>query len=397
MTQSVTRLKVLSAGIFSLILALGVARFAYTPLLPLMQQQAGLGIAAAGWLAAINYAGYLSGALIASRISSLVLKDKLYRIGMVLAIVSTLVMGLTTNVVIWALSRYVAGLTSAAAMLLSTGLIMNWLIRHNHRSEMGIHFAGIGLGIAGCAGAVMLFTPWLDWREQWFAFTLLGCVLLVPALRWLPPPDASGLTNSGQKLQDKPPSLLYLRVFMAAYFCAGFGYVVSVTFIVAIVNQLPGLSGWGNLVFLAIGVGAAPACILWDLIARRTGDLNALILAAMLQIAGILLPVLLPGQLWAAVFGSFVFGATFIGMVSLVLSMAGRYYPTMPAKMMGKMTLSYGTAQIIGPAITGLIGARFGSYNAGLYAAAGIMVLGTGLLFVLKAVEKRDARLALPS
>jgi predicted MFS family arabinose efflux permease len=397
MTQSFTRLKVLSAGIFSLILALGVARFAYTPLLPLMQQQAGLGIAAAGWLAAINYAGYLSGALIASRISSLVLKDKLYRIGMVLAIVSTLVMGLTTNVVIWALSRYVAGLTSAAAMLLSTGLIMNWLIRHNHRSEMGIHFAGIGLGIAGCAGAVMLFTPWLDWREQWFAFTLLGCVLLVPALRWLPPPDASGVTSSGQKLQDKPPSRLYLRVFMAAYFCAGFGYVVSVTFIVAIVNQLPGLSGWGNLVFLAIGVGAAPACIIWDLIARRTGDLNALILAAMLQIAGILLPVLLPGQLWAAVLGSFVFGATFIGMVSLVLSMAGRYYPTMPAKMMGKMTLSYGTAQIIGPAITGLIGARFGSYNAGLYAAAGIMVLGTGLLFVLKAVEKRDARGALPS
>ncbi|PJB41570.1 MAG: MFS transporter, partial [Comamonadaceae bacterium CG_4_9_14_3_um_filter_60_33] len=151
MSHSVTRLKVLSAGIFSLILVLGVARFAYTPLLPLMQQQAGLGVAEAGWLAAINYAGYLSGALIASRISSLVLKDRLYRIGMVLAIVSTLVMGLSTNVVVWAISRYVAGLTSAAGMLLGTGLIMNWLIRHNHRSELGIHFAGIGLGIAGCA------------------------------------------------------------------------------------------------------------------------------------------------------------------------------------------------------------------------------------------------------
>lgn len=58
------RLKVLSAGIFSLLLTLGVARFAYTPLLPLMQQQAGLGVAQAGWLAAINYAGYLSGALL---------------------------------------------------------------------------------------------------------------------------------------------------------------------------------------------------------------------------------------------------------------------------------------------------------------------------------------------
>jgi predicted MFS family arabinose efflux permease len=390
MNHDTTRIKVLCAGIFSLILALGVARFAYTPLLPLMQQQAGLGVAAAGWLAAINYAGYLSGALIASRISSLVLKDRLYRVGMVLAIVSTVVMGLSTNVVVWALSRYVAGLTSAAAMLLGTGLIMNWLIRHNHRSELGIHFAGIGLGIAGCAGAVMVFTPWLDWREQWFAFTALGCVLLVPALRWLPPPDTSGFTTGGVKMQDKPPSTLYLRVFMAAYFCAGFGYVVSVTFIVAIVNQLPDLAGWGNLVFLAIGVGAAPACFNWDLIARRTGDLNALILAAVLQIVGILLPVLVPG-LWAAMLGSLLFGGTFIGMVSLVLSMAGRYYPTMPAKMMGKMTLSYGVAQIIGPAVTGMIGARFGSYNAGLYVAAGIMVLGTGLLFVLKAVEQRDA------
>lgn len=390
MTHSVTRLKVLSAGIFSLILVLGVARFAYTPLLPLMQQQAGLGVAEAGWLAAINYAGYLSGALIASRISSLALKDRLYRIGMVLAIVSTLVMGLSTNVVVWAISRYVAGLTSAAGMLLGTGLIMNWLIRHNHRSELGIHFAGIGLGIAGCAGAVMLFTPWLDWREQWFAFTALGCLLLVPALRWLPPPDTTGLTSTGQKLQDKPPSALYLQVFMAAYFCAGFGYVVSVTFIVAIVNQLPGLAGWGNLVFLAIGIGAAPACISWDFIARRIGDLNALILAAVLQIAGILLPVMVPG-LWAAMLGALLFGGTFIGMVSLVLSMAGRYYPGMPAKMMGKMTLSYGVAQIIGPAITGMIGARWGSYNAGLYVAAAVMALGAGLLMVLKLVEKRDA------
>jgi len=393
MSHSVTRLKVLSAGIFSLILVLGVARFAYTPLLPLMQQQAGLGVAEAGWLAAINYAGYLSGALIASRISSLVLKDRLYRIGMVLAIVSTLVMGLSTNVVVWAISRYVAGLTSAAGMLLGTGLIMNWLIRHNHRSELGIHFAGIGLGIAGCAAAVMLFTPWLDWREQWFAFTALGCLLLVPALRWLPPPDTTGLTATGQKLQDKPPSPLYLRVFMAAYFCAGFGYVVSVTFIVAIVNQLPGLAGRGNLVFLAIGIGAAPACINWDFIARRIGDLNALILAAVLQIAGILLPVVLPG-LWAAMLGALLFGGTFIGMVSLVLSMAGRYYPGMPAKMMGKMTLSYGVAQIIGPAMTGMIGAQFGSYNAGLYVAAAVMALGAGLLMLLKLVEKRDAQAA---
>ena len=390
MGDQTARLKVLAAGIFSLLLVLGVARFSYTPLLPLMQSQAGLGVAEAGWLAAINYAGYLSGAIIASQISDLVLKDRLYRIGMVLAIVSTAVMGLSTNVVVWALSRYVAGLSSAAGMLLGTGLILNWLIRHHHRSELGIHFAGIGLGIAGCAGAVMLLSPWLDWREQWFALTGLGCLLLIPALAWLPCPDQTGLTTSGQKMYDQPPSTLYLRLLMAAYFCAGFGYVVSVTFIVAIVNKLPGMAGQGNLVFLAIGIGAAPACINWDLIARRTGDLNALILAALLQIVGILLPVL-GGGLAIALLGALLFGGTFIGMVSLVLSMAGRYYPTRPAKMMGKMTLSYGVAQIIGPALTGAMATRLGSYDAGLYAAAGVMVVGTLLLLALKLVEHRDA------
>lgn len=384
------RLKVLGAGIFSLLLAMGIARFAYTPLLPLMQQQAGLGIADAGWLAAINYGGYLSGALLASLVSDLVLKDKLYRAGMILAIASTAMMGLSTDPTVWAVSRFVAGLSSSAAMLFGTGLILNWLIRHQHRSELGIHFAGIGLGIAGCSAAVALMQQWLDWREQWFALTALGCLLAVPALRWLPAPDTSGLTRSGEKLEDNPPSPLFMRLFMAAYFCAGVGYVVSATFIVAIVDRLPGMAGQGTLVFLALGIGAAPACIVWDLIARRTGDLNALILAAVLQIAGILLP--LAGGLPAALAGAMLFGGTFIGMVSLVLTMAGRYYPTRPAKMMGKMTVSYGVAQILAPAITGWLAAgRAGDYGVGLYLAAGVMLVGTLLLLLLRAVSRREA------
>jgi len=230
MDYQIQRLKVLGAGIFSLMLALGVARFAYTPLLPLMQAQAGLGLAEGGWLAAINYTGYLSGALLAASISDLMLKDRLYRIGMlkdrlyrigmVVAVLTTLMMGLTTDFTVWAVSRYLAGLSSAAAMLLGTGLILNWLIRHNHRHELGIHFAGIGLGIAGCSVAVALMSLWLDWRAQWFVFTAIACVLLVPALRWLPAPDTSGLTRSGAPMHDDPPSPLFLRIFMASYFCA---------------------------------------------------------------------------------------------------------------------------------------------------------------------------------
>ena len=169
MDDQIQRMKVLGAGIFSLMLALGVARFAYTPLLPLMQAQAGLGLAEGGWLAAINYAGYLTGALTAASISNLVLKDRLFRIGMVVAVLTTVMMGLTTDFWVWAVSRYLAGLASAASMLLGTGLILNWLIRHNHRSELGIHFAGIGLGIAGCSVAVAVMSLWLDWRAQWLS------------------------------------------------------------------------------------------------------------------------------------------------------------------------------------------------------------------------------------
>ncbi|WP_068635643.1 YbfB/YjiJ family MFS transporter [Thauera butanivorans] len=390
MDYQIQRMKVLGAGIFSLILAMGVARFAYTPLLPVMQAQAGLGLAEGGWLAAINYAGYLTGALIAASISDLVLKDRLYRVGMVLAVLTTAMMGLSDSLVVWAVSRYLAGLATSGAMLLGTGLILNWLIRHGHRSELGIHFGGIGVGIAACSMAVALMSSVLDWREQWFVFTAIGCLLLVPALGWLPAPDTSSLTRSGAPMHDNPPSPLFLRLFMVSYFCAGIGYVVSATFIVAIVNDLPGLEGKGNWTFFAIGLAAAPTCIVWDLIARRTGELNALILAALLQIVGILLPVAL-GGVAGTVAGALLFGGTFVGLVSLVLTMAGRYYPTRPAKMMGKMTISYGVAQIVGPAVTGWLGESFGSYAGGLYFAAAMMAQGCVLLLVLKAVERRDA------
>ena len=381
------RFKVLSAGIFSLVLVMGVARFSYTPLLPLMQQQAGLGVAEAGWLAAINYLGYLSGAVLASLISDVVLKDRLYRLGMIVAVLTTVMMGITTNPMVWAVSRYLAGLSTAAGMLFGSGLILNWLIRHDSRSELGIHFSGIGLGIAGSAAAVMLMNRWqLTWSAQWYAFAACGCVLLLPALGWLPAPDRSTVTHSGQALRDAPPSPVFLHIFMAAYFCAGVGYVVSATFIVAIVDHLPSLGGQGALVFLFLGLGAAPASVIWDFVARRAGELNTLLLAALLQIAGILLPVLGNG-LFTALCGTLLFGATVIGMVSLVLTMAGRYYPTRPAKMMGKMTLSYGIAQVIGPAVTASLAMHLGGYRGGLYLAAGVMVVGAVLLGLLRVVN----------
>ncbi|MES9945413.1 MAG: YbfB/YjiJ family MFS transporter [Candidatus Thiodiazotropha sp.] len=389
MPDQADRLKVLAGGVISLILMLGIARFAYTPLLPIMLEQAGLGLSEGGWLTAVNYLGYLCGAITASLISDLVLKDRLYRIGLVVAIVSTLGMGLTENIWLWSFYRFIAGLSSAAGLLLGSGLILNWLIRHGYRSELGIHFSGVGLGIAFGAIAVELMRHHLDWRDQWLMLSLMGSLMAIPAWIWLPPPDTSQVTRSGEVMVDAPPSRRFLQLFMAAYFCAGAGYVVSATFIVAIIDQLPGLNGLGAWSFFILGMAAAPACILWDLVARRTGDINALIIAFVLQTVGILLPLINHSPIMAMA-GALLFGGTFIGIVSLVLTMAGRYYPTRPAKMMGKMTISYGIAQILIPAITGLLAERSGSYSDGLYLATGIMSVGTLLILSLKLLETKQ-------
>jgi predicted MFS family arabinose efflux permease len=380
------RIKILTGGIFSLILAMGVARFSYTPLLPLMQKQAGLGVTEAGLLAAINYAGYLSGAIAASLISSQKLKVRLYVLGLAAAVLTTAMMGVSENVWIWGLSRYLAGLSTAAAMLMGSGLILNWLIRHKHRSELGIHFSGVGIGIAVCSAAVAVMNPELNWREQWYAFTGLGALLAIPALLWLPDTGQTSTTPVGQVPPDNPPTPLFLRVFMASYFCAGIGYVVSATFIVSIIDGLPDMHGRGTLVFLLIGVAGAPSCVLWDLVARRIGDLNAVTVASGLQILGIILPVW-PGGLAAALIGSLLFGATVMGLVSLVLTMAGRYYPAHPAKMLGKMSIAYGSAQIVGPAVTGWLARGSGGYSSGLYMAAGVMAIGFVLLLWLRTMQ----------
>lgn len=382
------RLQVLSAGVLGLVLFLGVARFSYTPLLPSMRANAGLSAAASGWLAAVNYAGYLSGALLAMTISDLRLKDTLYRFSMLLAVATTALMGLGSGEVVWAVSRFLAGLATAGGMLLGSGLIMNWLLRNRHRSELGIHFSGIGLGIASVSVMIGVLSLWLDWRQQWLVLSVVGALLAVPAWRWLPRPEVIPAMAGGAHMQDKPPSGLFMSLMMAAYFCAGAGFVVSATFMVAQVNSLPGMAGKGTWVFLVAGLAATPACIVWDLIARRIGQLPALTLASALQAFGILLPVMGSG-LFAALAGAVLFGGTFAGIVSLVLAMAGRLYPTRPAKLMSKLTAAYGVAQIAAPAITGQLAGQQGSYAAGFYLASAVMAAGACFFGLLRVVEKR--------
>jgi len=388
MSPSPSHIKVLFAGIMSLILTLGIARFAYTPLLPIMQSQTGLGDATGGWLATFNYIGYMAGALIAASISNLHLKDTLYRAGLILALVTTAGMAFSENMWLWGIMRFLAGLSSAAGLLIGSGLILNWLIRHNHRMELGIHFSGLGLGIVLSAVAVDLMANHLSWDQQWLALTAIGLILFIPAWGWLPRPDSSPFTNSGVKMEDRPPPRSWTILLFSSYFCAGFGYVISATFLVVIVEAEPALQGNGELAWLVVGLAAAPACFVWDRIARKTGELKALALAFALQIIGIILPTLFDANLFLVLFSAALYGGTFIGIVSLMLTMMGKFYPTKPAKPMGKLTLSYGVAQIAAPALAGTLAETSGTYNGSLYLAA--LIMGVGLILIL-VLASRDA------
>lgn len=375
--------QVLLGGICALVLTVGLARFAFTPLLPQMHGQAGLGLADGGLLAAINYAGYMSGALLAAWIESPVWRQRLYVWGLPLALLITALMGWSTSFGVWALSRYVGGLCGAAGMLLGSGLVQGWLIRSGRRPELGIYFIGLGLGVAVSAlGAMGMTGLQLDWAAQWQGFALLGVAFLVPAWAWrppVPPPAAKAAAGAA-------PSRRWMALMLAAYFCAGWGFVINATFTVAIVEKQPLLAGQGPWAWLLVGLAATPAVFLWDRVARRLGDVGALLLAFGLQIVGVLLPALFAG-LAAALLGALLYGATFIGIVSLTLALVGRRSPANPGKAMARLTLSYGVAQISAPALTGRMVEASGSFDAALWLTAGVLAAGMLALVAVRRVE----------
>ena len=379
-TRTLQAWQVSTGGICGLVLTIGLARFAYTPLLPLMQAQAGLSDLAGGWLAATNYLGYMSGALLAAWVDDARLRHRLYSAGLCLSLLITALMGLSGNVWLWALSRYLGGLCGAAGMLLGSGLVLNWLMRAGRRPELGLHFTGLGLGIVMSAlGAMGMSKLGLNWALQWQGFAFAGLLFLIPAWAWRPPvpPPVAAAASAGAA-----PARRWMALMIASYFCAGWGFVISATFTVAIVERQPLLAGQGPWAWLLVGLAATPAVFLWDRVARRLGEVQALLIAFGLQTVSVLLPAL-SGSLAAALAGALLYGATFIGIVSLTLALVGRRSPGNPGKAMARLTLSYGAAQVSAPALTGAMVHMSGNYHGALWLTAVVLMLGMGLLALL--------------
>lgn len=378
----------IAIGMLGLITTFGIARFIYTPLLPLMQADLGFGEDWAGILASVNYIGYLCGALGAIFVKSITSKRSLFKLSIVIAVITNLGMGLIQHDTAWLLLRFFSGLASAGGMVIGSGLMMLAISPKHTSTALSIHFAGVGIGIALGAIWVLLLKDVQNWQDLWVSTGLLIFILGLPSLlfkQWHLNPNKKAAIDS-----DVPKSSLKLLITLIAlaYFCEGVGYVISATFLVSILQSTASIPQLGDYAWVVVGLAAAPSCWLWAKLAKRIGEFHALITAYCLQAIGIILPVISQSEM-AAIAGAILFGGTFMGIVSMVLVYGGRLGGSHPTKLMGLLTACFGIAQIIGPAIAGWMAEQQGNFDLPLILAAIITVIGGILIAFAKSVEQR--------
>jgi predicted MFS family arabinose efflux permease len=369
----------LLGGILVLAAAMGVGRFAYTPLLPAMREAAGLDPTQAGLLAAANYAGYLVGALLAAVAVPASARIRVLLISAVGVATTTALIATTTDLAIWSAVRFVAGLASAGVLVLATGLVLDDLRRQGQSSLSGWLFSGIGLGIVVSGAVVRLTGETFGWRGDWLVLALIAAAAIYPSWRWLPhtvrenaPPAASPPAT----VRGNAVPIAHVLLF-AAYFLEGIGYIVTGTFLVAIVDGTPGLRGIGADVWIVVGLAVIPSAVLWATLAGRAGYARALAGAYVLQAVGIALPI--AGGAAAAFASAVLFGGTFAGITALTLTLAGHLAPNHSARLIGLLTVVFGLGQMIGPVLGGFIANHSQDFSPAL-AAASALVLGGGVL-----------------
>jgi MFS family permease len=376
------RWQVFLGGMCALGLTLGMARFAYTPMLPVMQREAGLGVVLAGWLATVNYLGYISGALLASWVESPTARYRLYGWGLALGLLSTAAMAWTTHPVVWLLARYVGGLSGAAGMLLGAGLVLGWLMRNGHRAELGVYFMGAGLSIVLTGLMALAFVPlhW-SWRTQWWAYAAVGTLLLGVSWRFRP---GVPLASAAHHAAAASVSSQWMGRMLLMYFLAGVGFAVSATYTVAMVAHAAGRGAQGPVAWVLVGLFATAGAVVWDRVGRRWGQIRAIMIALTLQSLSVFLPAW-SNSLGAMLAAAVLFGGTFSGIVATSLAVAGKLAPNNPGKAMARLTLSYGVAQVIAPAATATVIAATGHYTWALYATGVMLLLGAAVLWPLRA------------
>ncbi len=368
--------KVLLSGMLALALAIGLARFGFTPLLPLMQAETGFDAATGGWLAAANYLGYLAGAVWAGRISSDHGRHRALAWALAVTAVGLAPMALTHWPPAWMAIRFISGLVSAWVFVMASALVVPYLHGHGHSAWDGWHFGGVGLGIAVSGVTVALAAPAFGSGGAWLALSAIGAAMALAAWNGLATVQSDGAVKASSRSLPLPYPLGFL---VAAYGCHGFGYVVTGTFLVAQARGL-GLHGVADWLWVLAGAANLPSPALWSWLAARYGFLPAILSAQLLLVAGVAATVLRPDSIGLAL-GAALFGLTFMGITGLALSMGRAVLPSAPGRVIGRMTVVLSIGQMLGPIVAAKL-SHAGNYSAGLTLSAVVSAAGAGFLVV---------------
>ncbi|MGI9304826.1 MAG: YbfB/YjiJ family MFS transporter [Gammaproteobacteria bacterium] len=345
-------------GLIALAAAMGIGRFVYTPILPIMQEALELTNGQTGFIASLNFAGYLAGALAAAT-PILTGSRRSWLLGATaLSAVTTGAMAFVSSVAAFALLRFTGGVASAFVLVFSSALVLDRLNAAGRASLSAVHFAGVGTGIALSAIVVsVLHAIGLEWRGLWIA-SGLASLLAVVAVAYLVPN-----VDDPQSHQPASGSVLDRRLMflVAAYGLFGFGYVITATFLVVIVRTDNETRALEPLVWLIVGLAAMPSVWLWARAGARYGVFPAFALACVVEAVSVAASVLwlsTAGVLLAAT----LLGGTFMGITALGLVAARNLARGDPRRIIGIMTAAFGLGQIVGPVFAGVVSDATGSF-----------------------------------
>jgi predicted MFS family arabinose efflux permease len=364
------------AGSIALAAALGVGRFVYTPILPPMVEALGFTKSTAGLIASANFLGYLIGALL---VASSILGGcrRVWLLGaLVMSAITTGAMGLTDGVALFVGLRFVGGAASAFVLVLASTLVLERLAEAGQAGLSALCFAGVGIGIAVSAMLVAaMLRAGQNWQSLWLASGALSLVAAIAVGVLL----RAHSTRARRNEEEKRPASRNLIRLIAAYGLFGFGYVITATFFVAIVRTTPTIRSLEPVIWLVFGFAAAPSVALWTRIARSLGASGAFALACLVEAVGVAASVVWqtePGIILSAV----LVGGTFMGLTALGLIQARTLVAGDPRRVLAYMTGAFGTGQIIGPALAGVLSDRLGSFTVPSIAAVVALIVAALLV-----------------
>ncbi|MBS0519965.1 MAG: YbfB/YjiJ family MFS transporter [Proteobacteria bacterium] len=353
-------------GLLAMAAGIGIGRFVYTPILPPMVEALGLTKSQAGLIASANFVGYLAGALAAAlRLPGT--RRAWLMAALAVNIACLAAMGLTVSLPLFLLLRLAAGFASAFILIFASALVLDRLAAAGRSGLSAVHFAGVGSGIAASAALVATLG---DWRTMWFASAALALAASAAVVKMVPPDPARA---AGAAPQGRSRLSARFLVLAGAYGLFGFGYIITATFIVAMVRGTSTIAGLEPYIWVMFGLSAAPSVALWTRLGARWGILATFSIAALVEAVGVAAAALWVNAATVIVSSLFV-GGTFMGLTALGL-IAAREGDGDPRGRIALMTASFSAGQILGPAFAGYVYDLTGSLAVPSWCAAAALVL----------------------